>query len=136
VVDGHARFDFHFKTDGTVEAEQFFLFPLLNEGWLSESADFPKDIKPFLLAPMEYTFYGNKVLIWVNLEDEQKPGSLSRAEREYCYEFDYAIADSKLVISNPNALWYKHPWLRLAGYGEPDYEKYHETLRMPFALSN
>lgn len=127
-------YDFNFVADGTLDIEQFTLYPLWDrQGSMTytaeESANYPEDIAGKLLSEPAYVAYDNKILFYFHLESNPNAADL-KFNREWLYEFDYVLDGNTLTLSNPRVMRFMHPLLYIGGYGLDSYEEYYfEDLR-------
>ncbi len=127
-------YDFQFLADGTLDIEQFFLYPLLGRHDFQtlnyqESANYPEEIAPKLLSEPAFVTYDNKILFYFHLESNPNASDL-KFNREWIYEFDYVFEGDAVTLSNPRVMRFMHPFLYTMGYGHASYEEYYfEDLR-------
>lgn len=127
-------YDFQFLANGTLNIEQFSLYPLwdvrgIQPVKVEESANYPEEIAPRLLSIPQFVTYGDKILFYFHLESNPNAADL-KFNREWIYEFDYTLDGNSLTLSNPRAIRFMHPFLYFGGYGFNSYEDYYfEDLR-------
>lgn len=138
------NFDFVLKGDNGMDIQKFFFFPYIpkpNGSFYTQQDENSYSTQQFgtadLLDPTEYRVYGNKIFFYFHLRSTIDPNQegVGKVEREWVFEYEYAVRSNSLILSKPRMILSMYPHLLKAEPGDDSYTRYYADGLKEFTLT-
>ncbi|MBD1431370.1 hypothetical protein H8B06_00910 [Sphingobacterium sp. DN00404] len=138
------NFDFTLQADNGMDIQKFFFFPYIpvpNGSFYTQQDENQYSTQGFatadLLSPAEYRVYGNKIFFYFHLRNTLDPNQegVGKVEREWVFEYEYAVRSNSLTLSKPRMILSIYPHLLKAEPGDDIYTRFYADGIKEFTLN-